>query len=75
MKKGSKRERDVERTVTRAQFAAKLRRVADALEAGRPVMLQVKGERVRVPQNASFSIEHEREGGAEEIEFQVQWER
>jgi len=27
-----------------------------------------------VPQNAVINIEHEREDGAEEIEFQMKWE-
>lgn len=69
-----KRERDVEKTYPRRQFIAKLRRLADALETGEPFTLQVAGEVIRVPARAVFNIEHEREGGAEEVEFQMKWE-
>jgi amphi-Trp domain-containing protein len=66
-------DRDLERTYTRAQFVAKLRRLADALETGRPFVIQVAGERLRIPADAVFNIEHEREGGESELEFQLRW--
>jgi amphi-Trp domain-containing protein len=66
-------DRDLERTYTRAQFVAKLRRLADALEAEAPFTIQVAGERLRVPADAAFSIEHERADGEDELEFQVRW--
>jgi len=69
----ARRDRDLARTYSRAQFVAKLRRLADALEAGAPFTIQVAGERLRVPADAAFNIEHEREEGAEELEFQVRW--
>ncbi|HET9444126.1 MAG TPA: amphi-Trp domain-containing protein, partial [Acidimicrobiales bacterium] len=53
---------------------AKLRRLADALETGRPFRIQVAGERIHVPARARFSIEHERGDGEEEIEFQLGWD-
>ncbi|MDF1505181.1 amphi-Trp domain-containing protein [Roseisolibacter sp. H3M3-2] len=68
-----RRARDLERTYSRAQFVAKLRRLADALEAGAPFAIQVGGERLRVPADTAFSVEHERSGGVEELEFQVRW--
>ena len=68
-----KRERDVEKTYTTSQFVAKLRRFADALESGRRFRIQVAGERISVPADALFNIEHEREDGMEEIEFQIKW--
>jgi amphi-Trp domain-containing protein len=67
-------ERDIERTYTRAQFVAKLRRLADAVESGRPFTIQVASERLRVPADAVFNIEHEREGGVQELEFQLRWD-
>jgi amphi-Trp domain-containing protein len=73
MKTKNKKERDEERLLSSTRFAATLRRVADALGAGKPVVIQVKGERVRVPANAELSIEHEREGGNEELELQLKW--
>jgi len=69
----ARRDRDLERTYSRAQFVAKLRRLADALEAEAAFSIQVAGERLRVPANAEFTIEHERADGVDELEFQVRW--
>jgi amphi-Trp domain-containing protein len=66
--------RDLERTYSRAQFVAKLRRLADALETEGGFTIQVAGERLRIPADAAFNIEHEREGGREELEFQLKWQ-
>jgi amphi-Trp domain-containing protein len=68
------RDRDLERTYTRAQFVAKLRRLADALESGGAFTIQVAGERLRIPADAAFNIEHERAGGRQELEFQLLWD-
>lgn len=68
-----KAERDIEKGYTNAQFAAKLRRLADALENGDKFEIQIAGERIYVPVRAEYSIEHEREDGEEEIEFQIRW--
>ena len=69
----ARRDRDLERTYSRAQFVAKLRRFADALEAGEPFSIQVANQRLRVPADAAFNVEHERTSGVEELEFQVRW--
>ena len=69
-----KKNRDLERTYSRAQFVAKLRRLADDLEKRRPFTIQVAGERFRIPADAEFNIEHERADGTEEIEFQLRWQ-
>jgi amphi-Trp domain-containing protein len=66
-------DRDLERTYSRAQFVAKLRRLADSLETGRAFTIQVAGERLRIPTDAVFNIEHERAEGQEELEFQLKW--
>jgi amphi-Trp domain-containing protein len=68
-----KRARDLERTYTRAQFVAKLRRLADALETREPFTIQIAGERLHIPARADFNIEHERAGGTSELEFQLRW--
>ena len=68
-----KRDRDIEKVYTTRQFVAKLRRLADALETGKPFSIQVAGESIRVPDDAVFNVEHEREGGEEEVEFQLKW--
>ena len=69
-----KSERDVEKVYSTKQFIAKLRRLADALESGTPFSIQVAGKRIRVPANASISVEHEKGEGSEEVEFQLKWE-
>ncbi len=74
-KKAKKPKRDVEKTYSAKQTAAKLRRLADCLENGTRFQIQIGGERIAVPADAVFNIEHEREGGMEEIEFQFKWER
>jgi amphi-Trp domain-containing protein len=68
-----RRNRDLEKTYTAAQFAAKLRRFADAVERGRAFPIMVAGERLHVPADAAFNVEHERNGREEELEFQVRW--
>jgi amphi-Trp domain-containing protein len=73
MKTSSMTDRDLSRTYSRAQFVAKLRRLADAIESERPFTIQVAGERLRIPGDASFNIEHERTGSNEELEFQLLW--
>jgi amphi-Trp domain-containing protein len=70
---GEKKDRDVEKVYSVSQFAAKLRRLADALETGKRFEIQVAGERIYVPARAEFNIEHEREGNEEEVEFQLKW--
>jgi amphi-Trp domain-containing protein len=69
-----KRGRDLEKTYPRAQFVAKLRRLADAIETQRPFTIQVGGERMRIAAGATFNIEHERVEGQHELEFQLKWE-
>jgi amphi-Trp domain-containing protein len=70
-----KQDRDLTRSYTRSQFAAKLRRLADSIEEGRPFTIQVAGERLRIPASVTFNIEHERTAGEEELEFQLLWAR
>lgn len=69
----ARRDRDLERTYSRAQFVSKLRRLADALEAGKPFTIQIANERLRIPATTAFNIEHERTGDVDELEFQVRW--
>jgi amphi-Trp domain-containing protein len=68
-----KRTRDVEKDYPLPDFVSKLRRLADALEAGQRFEIQIAGERVYVPARATFNIEHERGDGEEEVEFQIKW--
>lgn len=68
-------DRDVEKVYSNSEFAAKLRRLADAVETGKRFDIQIAGERIYVPADATFSVEHERLGDEEEIEFQIKWPR
>ena len=68
-------ERDIEKTVPLPEFIAKLRRLADALEQGERFEIQIAGERISVPVRAICTIEHERQGDDEEIEFQIKWSK
>lgn len=65
--------RDIEKIYSTADVVAKLRRLADALERDESFRIQIAGERFRVPKHAEFSVEHERDGDAEEVEFQLKW--
>jgi len=72
-KRKIKKERDIEKAYTTSQFASKLRRLADCIESGRRFRIQIAGERISIPPDAVINIEHEREGGQEEVEFQLKW--
>ena len=73
MTNSPKADRDIEKSYSTSEFVAKLRRLADALENGDPFEIQIANERIYVPKRAIFNIEHEREDGEEEIEFQLKW--
>jgi len=68
-----KKKRDIEKKYTIKATVQKLRRLADCLESGRKFRIQIAGERIYVPADAVFSIEDEREGKQEEVEFQFKW--
>ncbi len=70
-----RKDRDLEKTYSATQFAAKLRRLANAVESGRAFTIQVASERLRIPADVTFNVEHEREGRGEELEFQLKWQR
>ena len=67
-------ERDVEKGYTKAEFVSKLRRLADCIEKDENFRISVAGEAIYVPDRATFTIEHERGEGSNELEFQVKWE-
>jgi amphi-Trp domain-containing protein len=69
-----KNRRDVEKVYSTKQFARKLRRIADALEQGQRIRIQVAGERVSIPPDAVINVEHERAKDSEEVELQFRWE-
>jgi hypothetical protein len=51
-------DRDVEKEYPVSETVAKLRRLADCLETGKPFEIMIDGERIYVPVRAKFSIEH-----------------
>lgn len=66
--------RDIEKSYPIHEFVSKLRRLADCLEQGEQFEIQIAGERIYVPVRAEYNIEHEREDGSHEIEFQIKWQ-
>jgi amphi-Trp domain-containing protein len=68
-----RKSRDIVKTYSIKQTTDKLRRLADCIEQGKPFRIQIAGERINIPASARFNIEHEREAGIEEVEFQFQW--
>ncbi len=66
-------DRDVEIEYTNTENIRKLERLVECMKTGKPYEIQVDGERIYVPVSAVFSIEHEREDGEEELEFQFRW--
>ena len=66
-------DRDETKSKTEESFVALLRRVANSVEAGKGFEMQVKNERVWVPENAKCSVEHEKKGSKNEIELQLKW--
>ena len=59
--------------INKARGIKKFRRFADALENNKSFTIQIANEKINVPKDAIVSIEHERGGREEEIEFQVEW--
>jgi amphi-Trp domain-containing protein len=66
-------ERDIEKSYTKEEFVEKLRRLADSIESGENFRISIAGEALYVPDRATFTIEHERGDGENEIEFQIKW--
>ena len=68
-------DRDIEKSYSTKQNIQKLERLIEALKHGKSFEIQVDNETIKVPADAVFSIEHEREGDEEELEFQFKWKR
>jgi len=67
--------RDIEKSYPTKEFIKKLRRLADSLEKGSKFSIQVAGEKIDIPKNATINIEHEKEEDKEELEFQIKWSK
>jgi amphi-Trp domain-containing protein len=71
----AKKNRDIEKGYSNDEIVEKLRRLADCIEDGKNFEIQVAGERIYVPARAEFTVEHERDDGEEELEFQFKWKK
>jgi amphi-Trp domain-containing protein len=69
------RETDVEKSYSNKEVVAKLRRLADALEAGKTFEIQIAGERIYIPSQATVEFEYERNGDEEQVEIELSWKR
>lgn len=67
--------RDVEKEYSAKENIEKLERLLKSMKENKPFEIQVAGERIYVPVDAQFSIEHEVDGNEEELEFQFKWNR
>jgi amphi-Trp domain-containing protein len=68
-------ETDVEKSYSNKEVAAKLRRLADALEEGKTFEIQIAGERIYVPPYAQIEFEYSRDGEEEEVEIELTWKQ
>ena len=68
-----KQNRDVERVYSTSEFVSKLRRLADALEAGKRFEIQVAGERIYRSRSCRIQRRTRAGGGDEGLEFQLKW--
>jgi amphi-Trp domain-containing protein len=68
-------EKDVEKSYSNREVVAKLRRLADALEADKTFEIQIAGERIYVPPYATVEFEYQRAGDEEEVEIELKWKK
>jgi len=66
---------ELEETLSREDFVARLRQLADALEKGDGFEVDLAGETVTLPKDAVYSVDYEGEDGEEEIGFRIAWSR
>ncbi len=67
---------EVEKTYSKTEVIAKLRRLADALEQDKTFEIQIAGERIYVPPFATVEFEYERGAdGEEEMEIEIKWKK
>jgi len=64
---------EVEKSYATADVVAKLRRLASALEAGKPLEMYIAGKRIYVPSNATVTFEYEHDGDEAEVEIELRW--
>ena len=70
-----KQEKEIEKSYSKKEVAAKLRRLADSLEHNKTFQIQIAGERIHIPPDATVEFEYTRDGAEEEVEIEVKWTR
>lgn len=64
---------EVEKGYANKQTAEKLRRLAEAVEQGKAFEIQVGGQRIRIPADATIDFEYESDGESHELEVEIKW--
>ena len=58
-----------------SQFCGQAPAVGRAIESGDRFEIQIAGKRINMPVRTMFLVEYEKSEDAQEIEFQISWER
>ena len=64
---------EVEKGYSNKQTAEKLRRLAESLEQGKAFEIQVSGQRIYVPADATIDFEYETGDESHELEVEIKW--
>lgn len=64
---------EIEKGYSKAQTAAKLRRLAEALEQNKPFEIQLDGKKIKIPADAEIDFEYEEADGEKELEIEISW--
>lgn len=64
---------EVEKGYSNKQTAEKLRRLAESIEQGKAFEIQVSGQRIYVPADATIDFEYERDTESHELEVEIKW--
>lgn len=65
----------IEKPYSSKEVVAELRRLADALEEEKTYEIEIDGERIHIPPNATAKFEYERDAEEEELEIELKWTR
>lgn len=64
---------EIEKGYSKTQTAAKLRRLAEALEQDKPFEIQLDGKKITIPVDAEIDFEYEESDGEKELEIEISW--
>lgn len=67
------KQKDLEKNKSKKYFVNTLRRIADAIESGENIKIQILNNKIKVPYYAETSIEYESSKGKHELELQLKW--